>query len=65
MERPLLRILDLVGSPGEMGLAHGRAHAGEICTYAADRVTLAGSPRSSETPASVGFGPDRDWRIPV
>ena len=65
MERPLLRILDLVGSPGEMGLAHGLAHAGEIRTYAADRVTLAGSPRSSETPVTVGFGPDRDWRIPV
>ena len=61
MERPLLRILDLDGGPGEMG----RDHAGEIRTYAADRVTLAGSPWWLETPVSVGFGPDRDWRIPV
>jgi len=65
VERPPLRILDLAGSPGEMGLAHGRGHAGEIRAYAADRVALAGSPRWSETPASVGSGPDRDWRIPV
>ena len=54
MERPALRILDLAGSPGEMGLAHGRTHADEIRAYAADRVTLAGSPRWSGSEIDAG-----------
>ena len=54
-----------MAAPGDLRDDRGLGHAGEIRAYAADRVALAGSPRWSETPASVGFGPDRDWRIPV
>lgn len=43
MKRPPIRILDLSGSPGEMGAAHGSAHADEIREYANDRVELAAS----------------------
>ena len=40
MKRPLIRHLDLAGSPEAMGDAHGRAHAEEIRRYAHDRVDI-------------------------
>ncbi len=43
MKRPPLRVLDAAGSPGEIGVAHGRAHAAEIRAYAADRVGIVAS----------------------
>ena len=43
MQRPSIRILDLAGSPTEIGSAHGRAYAEEIREYANDRVGLVAS----------------------
>lgn len=40
MKRPALRILDVAGSPGDVGHQHGKAFAAEIQTYAADRMAL-------------------------
>lgn len=40
MKRPAIRILDLSGSPDEMGDAHGRAFADEIRHYTNERVDL-------------------------
>jgi len=43
MRRPPIRVLDLTGSPGDAGRAHGSAFAEEIRAYTADRVSLAAS----------------------
>lgn len=40
-KRPDLATLTLAGDPYEMGLAHGRALAGQIAAYSAERVALA------------------------
>ncbi|MCY4631380.1 MAG: C45 family autoproteolytic acyltransferase/hydrolase [bacterium] len=50
MRRPPLRVLDAAGSPGEIGAAHGRAHAAEIRAYAADRVQIVASGMWTGTP---------------
>ncbi len=39
-KRPPIRVLDLSGSPNQMGLAHGRAFADEIRFYTKERVGL-------------------------
>ncbi len=41
MKRPPIRIVDLAGTPAEMGATHGRLYAEEIRKYANDRVDLA------------------------
>ncbi|MEM7272829.1 MAG: C45 family peptidase [Actinomycetota bacterium] len=38
--RPPIRVLDLSGSPGQIGRRHGEAHGAEIRTYAAERIAL-------------------------
>jgi isopenicillin-N N-acyltransferase-like protein len=38
-----IRVTTVTGTPGEMGEAHGRAHAEEIREYAAGRVELSGT----------------------
>ena len=43
MGRPPIRILELAGSPIEMGSTHGRTYGDEIREYANDRVELAAS----------------------
>ncbi len=43
MKRPPIRILDLAGSPEQIGRAHGETHAGEIRRYADERVGLVAS----------------------
>ena len=40
MRRPPIRVLDLAGTPGEMGRAHGESHADDIRRYAAERIDL-------------------------
>lgn len=40
MRRPPIRILDISGTPEEMGATHGAAFADEIRRYAGDRVAL-------------------------
>jgi isopenicillin-N N-acyltransferase-like protein len=40
MKRPPIRVLDVAGTPAEMGHRHGTAHAEEIRTYAGERVGL-------------------------
>ncbi|MDG2028027.1 MAG: C45 family autoproteolytic acyltransferase/hydrolase [Acidimicrobiales bacterium] len=40
MKRPPIRVLDVAGSPGEMGRQHGMQHADEIRSYAEERVRL-------------------------
>lgn len=35
-----IRVVDLIGSPSDMGRAHGAAHSVEISEYAADRLAL-------------------------
>ncbi|MXZ07661.1 MAG: hypothetical protein F4Y75_09235 [Acidimicrobiia bacterium] len=43
MQRPSIRILDVGGTPGEMGYLHGRTYAEEIRAYTEERVGLASS----------------------
>ncbi len=43
MPRPPIRILDVAGSPSEIGTAHGLAYAEEIRAYTRDRVDLVAS----------------------
>ena len=50
MSRPPIRVLDLSGSPDEIGRAHGLAYADEIRTYARDRVDLVTAGRWSGGP---------------
>ena len=40
MRRPPIRVLDIAGSPAEMGAAHGTAFADEIRRYADERIDL-------------------------
>ena len=40
MRRPPIRVLDVAGSPAEMGTAHGEAYAAEIRRYANERIDL-------------------------
>ena len=40
MRRPPIRVLDIGGSPAEMGAAHGAAFAEEIRRYATERIDL-------------------------
>ncbi len=54
MRRPPLRVLDAAGSPGEIGAAHGRSHAAEIRSYAADRVQIVASGMWTGAPLSRG-----------
>lgn len=54
MIRPAIRVLDLAGSPEEMGAAHGAAYAEEIRTYTADRVDLVASGLWSGGPLQRG-----------
>jgi len=41
MKRPPIRILDLKGTPEEMGYKHGTTYADEIKIYANERIRLA------------------------
>lgn len=50
--RPPIRILDLGGSPAEMGASHGAAYADEIRQYMNDRVDLVASGLWSGGPMS-------------
>lgn len=43
MRRPPIRYLDVAGAPGDIGAAHGSAHAEEIRRYTRDRVALVAS----------------------
>ena len=43
MTRPPIRIVDLAGSPSQIGSTHGQLYADEIREYANDRVELAAS----------------------
>lgn len=43
MSRPALRVLDVSGTPSEIGASHGRAYGEEIRTYTRDRVALVAS----------------------
>ncbi len=52
MDRPPIRILDLAGSPGEMGRTHGRAFRSEIQTYASERIDLVAAGGWSDGPIS-------------
>lgn len=52
MKRPPIRVLDLAGSPVEVGRAHGGAYAAEIRHYAADRIDLVTSGLWSGGPPS-------------
>lgn len=40
MKRPPIRVLDLAGSPEEMGATHGRAFANEIRHYTEERLSI-------------------------
>ena len=40
VRRPPIRLLDVAGSPGDMGRTHGTEHADEIRAYADDRIRL-------------------------
>ena len=40
MKRPPIRVLDVAGSPEQMGATHGGAHAVEIRRYTDERVSL-------------------------
>lgn len=40
MKRPPIRVLDVAGSPAEMGHRHGTTHADEIRSYAEERIRL-------------------------
>lgn len=52
MKRPSIRILDVGGSPSDIGSAHGRAYAEEIRRYTNDRVELVASGLWSGGPIS-------------
>ncbi len=52
MKRPPIRVLDLAGSPEQIGREHGLAHAPEIREYAADRVALVAGGRWTDGPIS-------------
>lgn len=52
MKRPPIRLLDLSGSPVEIGRAHGEAFADEIRHYADDRIGLVASGLWSGGPLS-------------
>ena len=51
-KQPPIRILDLAGSPTQMGAAHGAAHADEIKVYMNERIDLVRSGRWSGGPLS-------------
>lgn len=52
MKRPPIRILDVGGSPSQIGAAHGAAYADEITQYMNDRVDLVSSGLWSGGPIS-------------
>lgn len=52
MRRPPIRVLDLDGSPEQVGAGHGAAYADEIRRYATDRVDLVASGLWSGGPIS-------------
>lgn len=54
MSRPPIRILDVAGSPSQMGAAHGAAHAAEIRHYTNERVDLVAAGRWSGGPMDRG-----------
>ncbi|MEE9417739.1 MAG: C45 family peptidase [Acidimicrobiales bacterium] len=54
MKRPPIRILDLSGSPHEMGVSHGRAFAEDIVRYTDERVALVSGGLWSGGPISRG-----------
>lgn len=54
MKRPSIRVLDLSGSPHEMGVAHGRAFAEDIVRYTDERVALVSGGLWSGGPISRG-----------
>ena len=54
MKRPPIRILDVSGSPSEMGRTHGRTYADQIRVYADDRVQLVTSGTWSGGPVERG-----------
>lgn len=53
-KRPPIRILDLSGSPAEMGAVHGAAYAEEIRTYTRERIELVASGAWSGGALSTG-----------
>ena len=53
-KRPPIRILDLAGSPAEMGAAHGTAYGEEIRAYTKERVELVAGGRWSGGPIETG-----------
>lgn len=52
MKRPPIRILDVAGSPSQIGATHGAAYAAEITQYMNDRVDLVSSGLWSGGPIS-------------
>lgn len=54
MKRPPIRVLDLAGTPGEIGHRHGLTHADEIGAYTADRIALVGGGRWTDGPIPTG-----------
>ena len=54
MRRPPIRLLDAGGSPGDIGRAHGAAHAEEIRRYTNERVSLVASGLWSGGPLGEG-----------
>ena len=52
MRRPPLRVLDVAGSPGDMGAAHGRTHTDEIRAYATERLRIVASGAWTGAPLS-------------
>ncbi len=54
MKRPPIRVVDLAGSPAEIGRQHGLAHADEIRAYAAERVALVAGGRWTNGPIPSG-----------
>lgn len=52
VKRPPIRIVELGGTPDEIGRNHGLAHAAEIRTYTADRVALVADGRWTDGPVS-------------
>ncbi len=54
MKRPPIRVLDVSGSPEEMGVIHGRAYADEIRHYTAERIELVAAGVWSGGPMAEG-----------
>ena len=54
MKRPPIRLLDLAGTPSEIGNAHGAAYRDEIQHYTAERVDLVASGQWSGGPLAKG-----------